>query len=538
MKKAKTKTLIAILTAIILLIPILAMAADPPALVPKTGQTTSYDIGDNGYYQTGISSPNPRFTDNGDGTVTDNLTGLIWLKNANCFGQRDWATALTDSNSLNSGECGLTDASEEGDWRLPNVKELQSLIDYSNYDPTLSTGHPFTNVINFYWANTTHAIEPGYTWRVNFGVGTVTTQIKTDYYIPAWPVRGPDRDDDGLDDHLDNCPTVSNPDQKDVDSNNIGDVCDPNTVYGTISGDVQEGVSITIEIVSCGVGNPVATTSTNAEGYYAFGGLVNGTYGMIPENTSYLFNPEIKAVGIPQGNIKSFNFVASAIYTISGTVSGDTQEGVTITLSGDSSATTTTESDGSYSFKGLLSGSYTITPSLTGYVFLPESETVELVDSDVSGVDFTAEADSCSTVDRFLDNGDGTVTDCRTGLVWLQDADCFGPKQWNGAMSSATGLNSGECDLTDGSMEGDWHLATKDELQGIGTDPPATWSSGSPSVTWTVPGLPFVSERFTSYWSSTEYGQWDAWIVRTDTGSASGYDKGLGSFVWPVRSGG
>ena len=88
-------------------------------------------------YQMGMPWPNPRFTDNGDGTVTDNLTQLIWLKNANCFEQRTWADALTDCNTLNSGECGLSDGSEEGDWHLPNVKELQSLIHYGVFDPAL-----------------------------------------------------------------------------------------------------------------------------------------------------------------------------------------------------------------------------------------------------------------------------------------------------------------------------------------------------------------------------------------------------------------
>jgi hypothetical protein len=53
------------------------------AYVQKTGQTTSYATGDEGGLQKGVSWPSPRFTDNGDGTVTDNLTELIWLQNAN-----------------------------------------------------------------------------------------------------------------------------------------------------------------------------------------------------------------------------------------------------------------------------------------------------------------------------------------------------------------------------------------------------------------------------------------------------------------------
>ena len=73
------------------------------APVERTGQTESYATGDDGDLQRGAIWPNPRFTDNGNGTVTDNLTGLIWLKNADCFGQRSWSDALSDCNSLGAG---------------------------------------------------------------------------------------------------------------------------------------------------------------------------------------------------------------------------------------------------------------------------------------------------------------------------------------------------------------------------------------------------------------------------------------------------
>jgi hypothetical protein len=55
-----------------------------PAPVPRTGQTTSYAASDDGALQRGVVLPTPRFTDNSNGMITDNLTGLIWLKNANC----------------------------------------------------------------------------------------------------------------------------------------------------------------------------------------------------------------------------------------------------------------------------------------------------------------------------------------------------------------------------------------------------------------------------------------------------------------------
>ncbi len=125
--------------------PCSSQGCDPPAPVPKTGQTTVYGSRDDGYWQQalGVEWPNPRFTDNGDGTVTDNLTALIWLKNTNCFGVRTWNNALSDCNGLENGECGLTDGSSAGDWRLPNRFELESLLDIGNYNPALPSGLPF-----------------------------------------------------------------------------------------------------------------------------------------------------------------------------------------------------------------------------------------------------------------------------------------------------------------------------------------------------------------------------------------------------------
>lgn len=162
------------------------------APVEKTGQKVSHGDGDDGDLEKGVAWPTPRFTDNLDGTVTDNLTGLIWLKNANCFGTKDWATALSDCKSLAEGTCSLTDGSLAGDWRLPNVKELQSLIDYGHYDPALPGVHPFTDVqieTIYYWSSTTSAYITNYASRVSFSNGIVHVSGKsTDLYV--WCVRG------------------------------------------------------------------------------------------------------------------------------------------------------------------------------------------------------------------------------------------------------------------------------------------------------------------------------------------------------------
>jgi hypothetical protein len=181
---------------------------------PKTGQTTSYAIGDDGDLQKGAAWPSPRFTanvdNNGDGdctdpgetcdgTVTDNQTKLIWLKNADCYGQRTWTEALNDCNTLADGNCGLTDWSVAGDWRLPNIRELHSLIHYGFYEPALpdtagtgqwTDGDAFTNVVSYdyYWSATTYAFVTDGAWIVHMGYGSVLSVYKSSY-LYVWPVR-------------------------------------------------------------------------------------------------------------------------------------------------------------------------------------------------------------------------------------------------------------------------------------------------------------------------------------------------------------
>ena len=178
-----------------------------PAPIPQTGQTSCWDgagnsvpclnTGQDGDRQAGVSEPNPRFTTNGDGTVTDNYTGLTWLQDATCLGGL-WEAALIQANNLSDGQCGLTDGSLPGDWRLPNVKELESLIDYQVGG--WPADHPFIGYSGTvtYWSSTTDPTQPnlaytGKTLHTSDSAGRERTRLdKILVSARTLPVKGPE----------------------------------------------------------------------------------------------------------------------------------------------------------------------------------------------------------------------------------------------------------------------------------------------------------------------------------------------------------
>ena len=159
-----------------------------------TGQDGEYELGcrPGAYPVSNSKGFNRGFTDNGDGTVTDNLTGLIWLKDADCIGTWTWSNALTQVSNLNSGtdfSCDSYTAGTFSDWRLPHVNELSSLVDPVQTNPALPASHPFTGVHSYpYWSSTTPSYTP-HAGRVNLSSGHVVNGDKTSSFY-VWPVRG------------------------------------------------------------------------------------------------------------------------------------------------------------------------------------------------------------------------------------------------------------------------------------------------------------------------------------------------------------
>jgi len=193
LKKKIVHNVISLITGVFL-ISSFAMSDDLARLAPvsKTGQITCYDgsgniinctgTGQDGEYQKGIAWPNPRFINHGDGTVTDNLTSLMWTKDSQQIkGTMKWTDALIACNNL--------DFAGHTDWRLPNAKELLSLIDYKKHDPALPMGHPFVNVqIIFCWSSTTYDSITNHAWGIYMYNGYAYNYNKiTNAYV--WPVR-------------------------------------------------------------------------------------------------------------------------------------------------------------------------------------------------------------------------------------------------------------------------------------------------------------------------------------------------------------
>jgi len=110
-----------------------------------------------------------RLVDNGDGTVTDTTTGLIW--------QKAGPPAMTWEEALLYGE-GLFLASSD-DWRLPNIKELRSLCDEGLTDPAIDTAFFPDTQVTPYWSSTTLVQDASKAWTTDFRFGIVSYQAKT-----------------------------------------------------------------------------------------------------------------------------------------------------------------------------------------------------------------------------------------------------------------------------------------------------------------------------------------------------------------------
>lgn len=167
------------------------------ASIPQTGESQTAPLdpaptGSDGNLMKGAAWPNPRFTVGTGATadcITDNLTGLTWLRDgnlANAGATLTWDSAIRIAS--NGSWCGYSD------WRLPNIREMMSLTNYSQQFATWLTDAGFTNlsVTMVYWSSTTQSGVSNKAWATNIKQGAYTTiQPKTaGNGVYMLPVRG------------------------------------------------------------------------------------------------------------------------------------------------------------------------------------------------------------------------------------------------------------------------------------------------------------------------------------------------------------
>jgi hypothetical protein len=175
-----------------------------PRGFPKTGQTASlhpaggYDLGDDAATRAGYPAYGDRFLDPGNGTVTDNATGLIWQlmdSNTRSFGGEQGAMTWDEAFDYVGG---MNDVYFAGgnDWRLPNQMELFSLIDYGEWNPAVSEPFkPYTQT-GLYWSGTTDDANTARAFAVFFlsGYGDIFDKEENLFSVRAvrgMPLSGP-----------------------------------------------------------------------------------------------------------------------------------------------------------------------------------------------------------------------------------------------------------------------------------------------------------------------------------------------------------
>ena len=182
------------------------------------------------------------------------------------------------------------------------------------------------------------------------------------------------------------------------------------SISGTISGSGGNGATVSLS------GAASTVTTANGSGGYSFTGLANGSYTVTASHSGFTFSPVSQNATVSGANVTVPAFTATAVapqtFSISGTISGSGGNGATVSLSGAATASTTADSSGSYSFSGLANGSYTVTPSHSGFTFSPVSQNATLSAANVTVPAFTATAQTFSisgTISGSGGNG-GTVT--------------------------------------------------------------------------------------------------------------------------------
>ena len=209
---------------------------------------------------------------------------------------------------------------------------------------------------------------------------------------------------------------------------------------GSISGTVGpaangDGATLTLSRS----GTTIATTTVGAAGTYSFSSVVNGTYTVTPSNPGYVFAPSSQSVTVNGASSTGVNFTAALqTWSIQGSISPPSfGTGATVTLTQGSTtiAATTVDSNGNYSLNGMVNGTYSVTPTKSGYACTPLSQSVTVNGAPVTGINFTASAPPTYSISGMIspsaDGSGATVTLSGTGSA-ATTADTSGAFSFSG----------------------------------------------------------------------------------------------------------
>ncbi|MBU0968308.1 MAG: DUF1566 domain-containing protein, partial [Proteobacteria bacterium] len=514
----------------LLLMSMLAATGYASAELPRTGQRTCYDdkgtavdqsaTGQDGDLQAGAVWPDPRFTDNGDGTITDRLTGLMWLQDGSCLGRLSWQGAMDIAGGGGDDVTRLDSCrglAAYKDWVLPEIGQLEVLFDAEE----VSAGgwlnrHRFKNVQSAaYWSRTTGP-NPYRAWVFHFDSGEVRLAGKIDLNFSLL-------------------------------------VRQPAAQEGEEAASPTDGTAVAVRLVDNGDG----TVTDQAAGLMwlkdgACLGSVSWQEGLQAIDD---FNRDPAKYDCQGLKARYQDWSLPNRHELRSLI--DHRRDLPA-LPADSPFidplshywTSTTAAARPVAAFGLMLGS--------GELFAVEKEKVQGLwpvrpvagrpdRSRITAQELSAGAVKDPfllepiggsraivwPVKRFTDHGDGTVTDNITGLMWLNDGACFLPETWENAGKVVEALNSKPDRLACAVYKGryaDWQLpdlaTMRDLLQGAEGEP-AAWLKSQ--------GAADIIAR--DYWvqDTNPLNLYFAWAVNLQEGTPRNYPKSFELHVWPVR---
>ena len=524
MPRSMPAPLLLLFAALFLAIPCPGAGASPenpsrPRCYDGEGRTISCpDSGQDAALLAGVAWPAPRFTDNGDGTITDHLTGLVWLQDAGCLGKAGWQGAQEQVKAFSgseAAECANYSAAH-GDWRLPTIQELEALTNLA--EPDMAAWLQTMGFIDVapagYWTSTPTA-NPYNGWLVQLDSGAVTYEQKmTPRHI--WPVRAAGTPKKTT--------PAEPPDTAQEQKGSAARFVDHRD--GTIT-DTRTGL---MWLKDAGRLAPAAWSEALA----AVQGLNSGLPQLRTKYQDWRLpnRRELQSLIAYQHDYPAlppespFGGVRSAYYWSSSTLTAAPVRawGVHLTY-GDSAPLIKAEPAAVWPVRTTTAGSNL---ARTGdwlqeqRLFAQQEESSEAEEAEAGPP-------------RFVDNGDGTLTDTRTGLMWLADAGCFGKMNRQAAEEMViffnNNLNPLECRGYTGNYQ-DWRLPTIEQLAGL--PQPAT----SDGAAWLVDqGFSRVQPH--GYWSETGHklNIYYGWLYNLKSGQKRSYPTTFRYFVWPCRSG-